>query len=152
MRDARHRVRLAPRISRIHPSHTAAAEARRRGSALHLLHAFDIGLFTLGPSRRHAVSGGQSPIALEGLDNLRALAKQRQEETLREVELPGEPAVITGFAKDVIVQYGESVNAELIVVGTLGRSGLSRLTLGSTAASVIEAAPCAVLVVRLNVR
>jgi nucleotide-binding universal stress UspA family protein len=27
---------------------TAAAEARRRGSILHLLHAFDVGIFTLG--------------------------------------------------------------------------------------------------------
>ena len=112
--------------------HTAAAEARRRGSALHLLHAFDIGLFTLGsaPAAAMPYLVGSSPIALEGLDNLRALAKQRLEATLREVELPGDTAVITGFAKDVIVQYAESVNAELIVVGTHGRSGLSRLTLG----------------------
>ena len=133
--------------------HTAAAEARRRGAALHLLHAFDIGLFILGsaPAAAMPYLVGSSPIALEGLDNLRALAKQRLEETLREVALPGDTAVVSGFAKDVIVQYAETVNAELIVVGTHGRSGLSRLTLGSTAASVIEAASCAVLVVRLNV-
>jgi nucleotide-binding universal stress UspA family protein len=134
--------------------HIAAAEARRRGSALHLLHAFDIGLFTLGsaPAAAMPYLVGSSPIALEGLDNLRALAKQRLEQALREFELPGDTAVITGFAKDVIVRYAESLNAELVVVGTHGRSGLSRLTLGSTAASVIEAAPCAVLTVRLNVR
>jgi nucleotide-binding universal stress UspA family protein len=134
--------------------HTAAAEARRRRSALHLLHAFDIGLFTLGESPAAAMPylAGSSAIALEGLDNLRALAKERLEAALREVDLPGETAVIAGFAKDVIVHYAESVRAELVVVGTHGRSGLSRLTLGSTAASVIESAPCAVLVVRLGVR
>jgi universal stress protein A len=134
--------------------HTAAAEARRRGSALHLLHALDIGLFTLGHTTTAAMPylAGSSPIALDGLDNLRVLAKQRLEQTLREVDLPGDTAVIAGFAKDVIVQYAESVQAELIVVGTHGRSGLARLTLGSTAASVIESAPCAVLVVRLGVR
>jgi nucleotide-binding universal stress UspA family protein len=134
--------------------HTAAAEARRRGAALHLLHAFDIGLFTLGhaPAAAMPYLTGSSPIALEGLDNLRVLAKQRLEQTLREADLPGDTAVIAGFAKDVIVQYAESVNAELIVVGTHGRSGLARLTLGSTAASVIESAPCSVLVVRLSVR
>ena len=131
--------------------HTAVEEARRRGAVLHLLHAFDSGLFTLGhaPAAAMPYLAGSSPIALEGLDNLRALAKRRLDETLREAGLPGDTAVIAGFARDVIVQYAESVKAELIVVGTHGRSGLARLTLGSTAASVIESAPCAVLVVRL---
>jgi nucleotide-binding universal stress UspA family protein len=133
--------------------HTAAAEARRRGSALHLLHAFDGGLFTLGeaPAAAMPYLAGTSPIALEGLDSLRVVAKQRLDETLREVDVPGETAVVAGFARDVIVRYAESVKAELIVVGTHGRSGFARLTLGSTAASVIESAPCAVLVVRLSV-
>jgi nucleotide-binding universal stress UspA family protein len=133
--------------------HTAAAEARRRGSALHLLHAFDSGVFTLGhaPAAAMPYLAGSSLIALEGLDHLRTLAKQRLDETLRELDQPGDTTVISGFARDVIVQYAESVNAELIVVGTHGRSGLGRLTLGSTAASVIDLAPCTVLVVRLNV-
>jgi len=132
--------------------HTAAAEARRRGSPLHLLHAFDIGLFTLGhgPAAAMPYLSESSVIALEGLDNLRLLAKERLEQTLGEAGLPGRTAIIAGFANDVIVQYAKSVNAELIVVGTHGRSGWARLTLGSTAASVIESAPCAVLVVRLG--
>jgi nucleotide-binding universal stress UspA family protein len=129
--------------------HAAAAEARRRGAALHLLHAFDIGLFTLGaPEAAMPYLIGGSPIALEGVDNLRAVAKRRLEETLAGLDLPGSTEVIAGAARDVIVNYAESVEAELIVVGTQGRSGLARLTLGSTAAAVIESAPCAVLVVR----
>jgi nucleotide-binding universal stress UspA family protein len=133
---------------------TAAAEGRRRGSSLHLLHAFDVGLFTVGAAPAAAIPYlvGTSAIALDGLNHLRTLAKQRLEETLREMALPGETAIVPGFAKDVIVHYAESVKAELVVVGTQGRSGLARLTLGSTAASVIEAAPCAVLVVRLSLR
>jgi nucleotide-binding universal stress UspA family protein len=133
--------------------HTAAAEARRRGSPLHLLHAFDSGLFTLGhaPAAAMPYLAGSSMIALEGLDDLRTLAKQRLDDTLRELNLPGDTMVIAGFARDVIVQYAESVKAELVVVGTHGRSGLQRLTLGSTAAAVIDSAPCSVLVVRLHV-
>ena len=133
---------------------TAAAEARRRGSALHLLHAFDIGPVTLGNAPEAAMPYfiGSSAIAIEGWDNLRAAAKQQLEKTLLEIDLPGNTAVIAGTARDVIVQYAESVKAELIVVGTHGRSGLARLTLGSSAASVIESAPCSVLVVRLTVR
>lgn len=133
--------------------HAAAAEARRRGSDLHLLHAFDVGLFTLGraPAAAMPYLADSSSIALEGLDQLRTLAKQRLDATLREQDLPGTTTVIAGSAENVIVQYAESVGAELVVVGTHGRSGLARLTLGSTAASVIESAPCAVLVVRLSV-
>jgi nucleotide-binding universal stress UspA family protein len=41
--------------------------------------------------------------------------------------------------------------AGLIVVGTHGRHGLSRIVLGSTAARVIEHAPCSVLVARHSV-
>ena len=132
--------------------HAAAAEARRRGSALHLLHAFDIGLFTLGraPAAAMPYLADRSSIALEGLDHLRTLAKERLDATLRDDHSPGATAIIDGSAEDVIVQYAESVGAELVVVGTHGRSGLARLTLGSTAASVIESAPCAVLVVRLS--
>ncbi len=132
--------------------HTAAAEARRRGSALQLLHAFDVGLFTLGnaPAAAMPYLIDSSPIALEGVDNLGALAKQRLEATLRDADLPGSTTVIAGAAKDVIVRYAESVHAELVVVGTHGRSGLARLTLGSTAASIVESAPCSVLIVRAN--
>jgi nucleotide-binding universal stress UspA family protein len=133
--------------------HAAAAEARRRRSALHLLHAFEIGLFTLGgaPAAAMPYLADSSSIALEGVDHLRTLAKQRLDATLRDVDLPGATVIIAGSAENVIVQYAESVGAELVVVGTHGRSGLARLTLGSTAASVIESAPCAVLVVRLSV-
>jgi nucleotide-binding universal stress UspA family protein len=134
--------------------HTAAAEARRRGSALHLLHAFDTGLFMLGeaPAAAMPYLAGSSSIALQGLDNLRLLAKQWLERSLLDAGLAGDTTVIAGVAQDVIVQYAESVNAALVVVGTHGRSGLARLTLGSTAASVVERSPCSVLVVRLSGR
>jgi len=129
----------------------AAAEARRRASPLHLLHASDVGLFALG----HAGAAmpyllTTPPITLEGLDTLHALAKHRLEETAAEMKLSARTAVIAGPAADVIVEYAETINAELIVVGTHGRSGLARLTLGSTASSVLESAPCSVLIVRLS--
>ena len=130
----------------------AATQAQRRGSRLHLLHASDVGLFALGQASAAAMPYllSSSPIALEGLDNLHAVAKHRLDETVAELDVSGTTAVVGGSAADVIVQYAESVKAELIVVGTHGRSGLARLTLGSTAASVIESAPCSVLIVRLS--
>lgn len=47
-----------------------------------------------------------------------------------------------------IVSYGRSANADLIVVGTHGRSGLATLFMGSVAQHVVRTAHCPVLTVR----
>jgi nucleotide-binding universal stress UspA family protein len=55
--------------------------------------------------------------------------------------LEGNPALeITKFAKDNGV--------DLIVVGTLGKSGIDRLLLGSVAEKIVRIAPCPVLVIK----
>lgn len=56
--------------------------------------------------------------------------------------------VRTGNAPYEIVQAGRELNAELIVIGTHGRTGIKRLALGSTAEKVVRHAPCPVLVLR----
>lgn len=57
--------------------------------------------------------------------------------------------VLEGTPCDQIVQSAREWNADLIIVGSHGRKGLSRFTLGSVSASVVALAPCSVLVVRL---
>jgi len=47
-----------------------------------------------------------------------------------------------------IVNYAAEQKAEMIVIGTRGRSGLKRLVLGSVASGVVAHAGCPVLVVR----
>jgi len=47
-----------------------------------------------------------------------------------------------------IVQTAADLDADLIVVGTHGRRGISRLLLGSVAEAVVRLAPCPVFVVR----
>jgi nucleotide-binding universal stress UspA family protein len=56
-------------------------------------------------------------------------------------QVDGEPA-------DVIVARASATKAEMIVMGSRGRSGLSRLVLGSTAEKVIRKSDTSVLVVR----
>lgn len=47
-----------------------------------------------------------------------------------------------------VVNYADRVKADLIVVGTRGRSGISKMLLGSVASGVVTYAPIPVLVVK----
>ena len=52
-----------------------------------------------------------------------------------------------GRPADEIVDAAQKMDAQLIIMGTHGRSGLSRLVLGSVAERVIRSAPCPVLTI-----
>jgi nucleotide-binding universal stress UspA family protein len=58
-----------------------------------------------------------------------------------------ETSVRTGDPHSIIVEVAKQWQADLIVVGSYGYSGLKRLLLGSVAHSVISNAPCSVEVV-----
>ena len=60
----------------------------------------------------------------------------------------GQALLRTGDSKDVINQTAIELGADLIVIGTHGRTGLSRALLGSVAESIVRTAPCPVLTVR----
>jgi universal stress protein A len=60
----------------------------------------------------------------------------------------GEHRVAVGNASEAVVQVAREMGADLIVIGTSGRSRLARLVLGSTAEQVCHTAPCSVLAVR----
>jgi len=130
----------------------AASEARRRGSRLHLLHVVDVGTFALagatggGLPYLPGTPGGSLPV----LDDLRLAAEERLGDTLSRLAIDGDALVQSGPAAQTIVDVADSARAALIVVATHGRTGLARLTLGSTAEAVIRSATCSVLVVRLT--
>jgi nucleotide-binding universal stress UspA family protein len=54
----------------------------------------------------------------------------------------------TGTAPEELVQAAADENADLVVVGTHGRTGLDRLVIGSVAERVVRTAPCPVLTVK----
>ena len=53
-----------------------------------------------------------------------------------------------GPATDIILIFAAKVKPDLIIMGSQGRTGLSRLLIGSVAERVVRHAPCPVLVVR----
>jgi nucleotide-binding universal stress UspA family protein len=53
-----------------------------------------------------------------------------------------------GYAPEIIEQTAREIKADLVALGTRGESGLSRLMIGSVAASVLQHVPCPVLIVR----
>ncbi len=62
--------------------------------------------------------------------------------------IPMEIRVSVGAPDDIIVQTALDKQANLIIVGSHGRTGLKRLLMGSVTARVIGQAPCPVLVVK----
>ena len=51
-------------------------------------------------------------------------------------------------AASTIVDYAESKNVDLLVIGSKGRTGLKKMLVGSTASEVLKYSHCPVLVVR----
>jgi nucleotide-binding universal stress UspA family protein len=56
--------------------------------------------------------------------------------------------LLEGVAHERIAQAARSRKADLIVIGTHGRTGFAKLFLGSVASRVLTVAPCPVLTVR----
>jgi nucleotide-binding universal stress UspA family protein len=56
-------------------------------------------------------------------------------------------ALLNGRVARQIVDYARSAKVRLIVIGTHGRTGVSRALLGSVAEAVVRLAPCPVLTV-----
>lgn len=56
----------------------------------------------------------------------------------------------TGEPARVILEEAEALGAELIVMGTHGRTGIDRVLFGSVAEKVVRASPCPVFTVSVN--
>ena len=81
----------------------------------------------------------------------RAWAQKQLDRRLAKAKAAGVRAkgfLMDGVAHEQIVRAAKTRRAELIVMGTHGRSGLAKLFIGSVAGRVVSAAPCPVLTVR----
>jgi len=68
-------------------------------------------------------------------------------DTGKEADVEVEPKIIEGNPADGIVRFATENGIDLIVMGTLGRTGISHLLLGSVAENVVRHSKTQVLVV-----
>ena len=90
---------------------------------------------------------------LRELEEERNAAKHWMDAVRKKAEernIPFRSEIIEGLvsAEATIVDYAESHQIDLIVVGTRGRTGFSKVLLGSVASRVVEYAHCSVIVVK----
>jgi nucleotide-binding universal stress UspA family protein len=122
----------------------AAAEARHRKADLTIIHATDL-LPVLSPFYEEFYN--LPPMDLR--DQMRNLWQQRLDDCVNYYQAKGGGLLRDGPAAPAILSAASELPAQLLVVGTHGRTGLSRIALGSVAETVVRAAPCSVFIVRL---
>ena len=72
----------------------------------------------------------------------------RAADAMKAAGIPADTAVREGDPRSAIVDEADEWEADLIVVGSHGRTGVKRWLLGSVAGAVVSHAPCSVEVVR----
>jgi nucleotide-binding universal stress UspA family protein len=114
----------------------AIALAETHGASLTVLFVYSPDMSAPGPAR--------DP------DTARAYWRSQLEQ-IRPVDprIPVRHVFLEGDPAEEIVRYGRDAGADLIVMGTHGRTGLERLLLGSVAEKVLRDASCSVLVIKL---
>jgi nucleotide-binding universal stress UspA family protein len=85
------------------------------------------------------------------LEEIETDAQQRMQTLLNRVHqegLQGETVIVHEVPFQAIINTAQDKGADLIVMGTHGRTGLTHALMGSVAEKVVRLAPCPVLVTR----
>lgn len=118
-----------------------------------------IELAKLTGARLYAVyiiaSAGYSPRDFGWEESLRKILEAEAKKAVTFVEEAGkasgikvEPVILEGHPADKIMEFSEQEGMDLIVMGTLGRTGLDRFLLGSIAEKVTRHSKIPVMVVK----
>lgn len=75
---------------------------------------------------------------------------ERRQKAVEALGLRVRRKVLVGVPVEVIVAEAQTEHADLVVMGTHGRTGLTHVLLGSVAEAVIRKAPCPVLAVQVS--
>ena len=116
--------------------------AARLGARIHVINAVGATLPELSVALTEQM--------ISSLRHNNAAALEKLIEPRRKKVAFGEITVVDNDARDAILHAARAVRADLIVIGTHGRRGISRVLLGSVAEDILRRAPCPVLAVRLE--
>ncbi len=130
-----------------HAAALAVSLARTHGAKLTALYAVDpypyLGVGEVNPMGFQSYMSAAQSHAAEAHAKVAALCSANGAPVALEVRMVEELSAASG-----IVQTAKIVEADLIVVGSHGRTGIARLMLGSVAAKVVAESPVPVLVAR----
>jgi nucleotide-binding universal stress UspA family protein len=122
----------------------AVGLAKANGAALTLVHVLE-------PAIPWVEVDYASPRAYRLITSARAAAAKQLEALVRTAKRAGVHStgrLVDGNPRDAIPRAAARMHADLVVVGTHGRTGLDKLLLGSVAERVVATARCPVLTVR----
>ena len=106
----------------------------------------------LTPAVPIVADGYVSPQVYEDMASAtRAYARKHLDDLVGKAKRAGarvKGLLLEGVPHERIAQAARSRKADMIVIGTHGRTGLAKLFLGSVASRVLAAAPCPVLTVK----
>jgi nucleotide-binding universal stress UspA family protein len=117
----------------------ATALARDSGATLSIVHVEEPPM---------AYGGGEMYIALDDEETRGQLRRMLGNVVPLDHNVRFEHKLLVGDPATAIVDAAAQENADLIVMGTHGRTGLSRLLMGSVAEAVVRRAKCPVLTVK----
>lgn len=139
----------------LHPSDFSSASTAAFRAALDMAKASDAELLlvhVLTPVAPIVGEGYVSPKTYEEIEQSARAHGQKQLDGLiekaRKAGVRATGTLLQGMPHDQVVRAARSKHADVIVMGTHGRSGIAKLFLGSVAERVVATAPCPVLTVR----
>ena len=127
---------------------TAIDWAKEFGASLHVVHAYFVDVPSV-----YGGYGGDFLLPTDILAPVREAAEESVSELVAEARRRGvtvQGRAMLGDASNSILAEAERVEADLIVIGTRGLTGLKHVILGSTAERVVRMAPCRVLTVKAS--
>lgn len=121
---------------------TAIDEARVWKAALHVIYVVETGLFSSLPMD----NTWEIMLSMLEKEGGKAIADAKKQAEAKGVVI--NPHLKQGHAGNEIVKAATDIGADVVVIGSHGKSNVDRLLLGSVSSFVVANCPVAVLVVR----
>jgi nucleotide-binding universal stress UspA family protein len=123
----------------------ALAEGQLRGASVEVVHTWSPPLSALPFGATLVVPADEEAIDATAREHVGKLVETAAAELTGPVP-PVQVTILPGQPAQTLVEVAEG--ADLLVVGSHGRTGLSRVVLGSVAMAAAQHAPCPVVVLR----